>query len=177
MWFPRLSAIYAINKLALHAKYDTLKNHFPNLSFDATTLNYTPNSVSRPHTDAKNLSFGICAVCPFGTFDHEKSAHFVLTQLRTVIELPAGDTFYIPSATIQHWSCPLYEPEKESRYCAIFYSAGSNFRWVANGFKKQDDSKSTVKERNEGGTRRWKDAWKLYRTLEEFTAPSSSSPA
>jgi hypothetical protein len=140
---------------------------FPGLPFDAASLNFTSESCSTWHRDFKNLVWGVCCIGPLGNFDWTVSGQFMMDELRCIIELRPGDLFFVPSGAIRHANAPLKNPSIENRYAIVFYSAGGNFRWIANNFKKQDDNRAT-KERIKEGARRWEEGWALFNTLSDI---------
>jgi hypothetical protein len=101
------------------------------------TVNFGPRTVSLPHRDFANLSWGWCSISALGNFDPQKGGHLVLWDLGLVIEFPSGSTIIIPSAMVRHSNTPINDGE--TRYSVAQYSASGLFRWVENGFMKDSD--------------------------------------
>ena len=81
-----------------------------------------------------------------------------LWDLKLAIRFPRGSCILIPSAMIRHSNASI--GEKERRYSIAQYSAGGLFRWVENGFIKDDEwldkaSKAEIKDRLELQRFRW----------------------
>ncbi|KAJ7701737.1 hypothetical protein B0H14DRAFT_3031547, partial [Mycena olivaceomarginata] len=105
---------YHQTKQALLKKNPYLHRTFPRSPFSAVTVNLGPASVSPPHTDGGNKADGMCLI----------GGHLVCWDYNLIICFPAGCSALIPSAV---------------RYLLIQYSAGSLFRWVANGHQSDLD--------------------------------------
>ncbi|KAJ7816451.1 hypothetical protein B0H14DRAFT_2261527, partial [Mycena olivaceomarginata] len=82
------------------------------------------------HTDGANKADGMCLIGTLGDFDPDKGGHLVCWD-NLLIRFPPGCSILIPSAVVTHSNTPIQEDEE--RYSIIQYSAGSLFRWVANG--------------------------------------------
>lgn len=90
-----------------------------------------------------------------------------------IVELRAGDLFFVPSGAIRHRNAPLKNWERggEKRHSIVFYSAAGNFRWIANNFETEKNEKASGQARKGkqiDGQRRWEDGWKLFSTLDEL---------
>lgn len=106
-WFPALASYYDRLRDELHENGWIERDIFPALQFAAHTLNLGPLTACFWHRDKYNLSFGMCAVCPFGRFDHTRSGHLLLAQPKLMIELRPGDVILFPSAVVTHANLPL----------------------------------------------------------------------
>src|ERR1700728_980048 len=112
----------------------TIKRIYEGSAFAAMTFNVGPRTITFPHRDWANLSWGWCAICALGEFDADKGGHLVLWDLNIAIRFPSGSTIIIPSAMVRHSNASV--GENETRYSVTQYSAGGLFRWVENGFMK-----------------------------------------
>lgn len=61
----------------------------------------------REHWDSKNLVGALCAIAVFGIFNHQTSGHLLLHEIKTIVELRAGDVIFIPSAGLTHSNSKL----------------------------------------------------------------------
>ncbi|KAJ7903260.1 hypothetical protein B0H13DRAFT_2512013 [Mycena leptocephala] len=134
---PKLFDDYVTDLQALFDHHPGLQHNFSNSIYPAVTFNLGPQSVAFDHTDDLNRPLGWCAVTSAvtndGGFDHKKSAHLYMKQLKLVIEFPPAATSLFPSAVIDHGNTPLCA--KETRYSITQYAAGGLFRWVKYGFR------------------------------------------
>ncbi|KAF7335068.1 hypothetical protein MVEN_02257300 [Mycena venus] len=78
-----------------------------------------------------------------------------VTSPHTDVRNKADGIILIPSAVVTHSNTPIQEGEE--RYSLVQYSAGSLFRWVANGFKMDLTWHASATADNVKFTR-WKDA-------------------
>lgn len=129
--------------------------------------------MSYPHVDFGNLSWGWCAITALGKFDPDKGGHLVLWDLKYVVRFPPGSTIIIPSAMIRHSNTPI--GTDETRYSYAQYSAGGLFRWVDNGFMKDDEwcamANSSDKARREEERKvRWQKGLDMFLSVEELRA-------
>ncbi|KAF8137920.1 hypothetical protein K438DRAFT_1786205 [Mycena galopus ATCC 62051] len=92
-----------------------------------------PHLCLPPHLDGANKADGMCLIGALGNFDPDLGGHIVLWDLDLAIRFPPGCSSLIPSAVVTHSNTPI-QPHEE-RFSLLQYSAGSLFRWVANGFK------------------------------------------
>ncbi|PPQ87502.1 hypothetical protein CVT24_010756, partial [Panaeolus cyanescens] len=131
-WAPRLYNYYrtTLHKASAHAKEPI---NFPGSCFAAMSVNMGGRVCCFKHRDCVNLAFGWCAITALGDFNPEKGGHFVLWDLKLVIEFPPGSTILIPSAIFSHSNTTLDAGER--RFSITQYTAGALFRWVENGFK------------------------------------------
>ncbi|KAF9540850.1 hypothetical protein CPC08DRAFT_738774 [Agrocybe pediades] len=135
-WVPDLHDHYSdrLGKLFRHNR--SLKRNFVNSVFPAVTYNMGPQIVCMKHIDFSNLAFGWCAITALGSYNPKLGGHLVLWDCGLVIEFPPGTTILIPSAVLAHSNTAVMEGE--TRYSFTQYAAGGLFRWVENGFKKEN---------------------------------------
>ncbi|KAK7446674.1 hypothetical protein VKT23_014369 [Stygiomarasmius scandens] len=149
----------------LKSRNPHLRWHFGDSAFASCTVNFRPATVSRPHKDSANLSFGWCAITALGSFDPDKGGHLILWELGLIIRFPPGSTILIPSALITHSNTPIQDGE--TRYSFVQYSASGLFRWVYNGFKSDIDfeASATPAQRakcDEDRQNRWKNGVEMF---------------
>lgn len=161
-WFPRIAVLYSHAQLRLLFRDGLVSNYFPTLQFAAGSINYGTKSVCIAHRDHLNLLFGLCAVCVFGSFNHQTSGHLILREAKVILELRRGDMIFFPSAAITHENSPL--GDAESRMVLTFYSSGALFRWISQGHGRFDGKKVTFTEAEE----RAREGWGLLSTMEEL---------
>ncbi|KAJ7828190.1 hypothetical protein B0H13DRAFT_1656422 [Mycena leptocephala] len=130
---PKLFADYVTDLQALFDHHPGLQHNFTNSIFPAITFNLGPQSVTFEHADDLNRPLGWCAVTNDGDYDHKKSAHLYMKQLKLVVEFPRAATSLLPSTVIDHGNTPL--SPNETRYSITQYAAGGLFRWVKYGFR------------------------------------------
>ncbi|EKM73469.1 hypothetical protein AGABI1DRAFT_134721 [Agaricus bisporus var. burnettii JB137-S8] len=169
-WAPNLHAYYrqTMDKLGNHPKYRNIEGAGQGSVFGSMTVNYGSSVVTVPHRDHKNLAFGWCAV------------------VALAVEFPPGSAALIPSAVLTH-SNALIAPQ-DQRASVTFYSLGSIFRFVDNGFqtlrsvqvsKNGTDYKLLLAQMkgdhrdrdgvNQGREGRWKRGLALYSTLQQLS--------
>jgi len=127
-------------------------------AYAAMTFNLGPRTISFPHRDFANLSWGWCSINALGNFNPDQGGHLVLWDLKLAIRFPSGCSITIPSAMVRHSNASI--GMNETRYSVTQYSAGGLFRWVANGFMKDSNwlataSKAMIEERLEEKKTRW----------------------
>ncbi|KAJ7788500.1 hypothetical protein B0H14DRAFT_2253294, partial [Mycena olivaceomarginata] len=122
---------YHETKQVLLRKNPHLRNTFARSPFTTVTANLGPVSVSPPHTDGANKADGMCLIGALSDFDPDKGGHLVCWDYNLLIRFPLGCSILIPSVVVTHSNTPIQEGEE--RYAIVQYSAGSLFRWVANG--------------------------------------------
>ncbi|KAJ2930855.1 hypothetical protein H1R20_g6240, partial [Candolleomyces eurysporus] len=148
--------------------------------YQSISFNCGPVSISLPHRNYNNLSFGLCALTAFGNFDYTQGGHLALHELKLVFEFPSGTTFQIPSAAIKHSNTPIQDGEE--RYSMAQYAAGGLFCWVAYGNKTAATLQSTnaghrLKESVDmADGERWRDRLAMYSTTDSFFSDHSASP-
>ncbi|KAJ7676186.1 hypothetical protein B0H17DRAFT_849740, partial [Mycena rosella] len=135
MWIfaPLLTSFYVVQMGMLAARYPNLTWNLVGTLFAACTFNFGPHTITVPHLDFGNLSWGWCAITALGWFDPDVGGHLILWDLKLVIRFPPGSTIIIPSAICRHSNVPV-GPE-ETRFSFTQYTAGGLFRWIRNGFK------------------------------------------
>jgi len=148
-----------------------IRRNYEGTAFASITINFGPRTVSLPHRDWANLSWGWCSISSLGDFDPEKGGHLVLWDLRLVVQFPPGSSITIPSAMVRHSNVPI--SSGETRYSIAQYSASGLFRWVDNGFMKDSDwlkkaSEEDVERRENARSTRWKDGLKMLSHLSEL---------
>jgi hypothetical protein len=111
-----------------------VRRHFPGRPFGSMTFNLGPVVVTFPHKDAKNLSWGLCAITSLGKYDPKKGGHLVLWELKLIIEFPPGSTILIPSSIITHGNTSVQEGE--TRRSITQYNSSGLFGWTAHGNMK-----------------------------------------
>lgn len=102
-------------------------------NFSAVTLNMGPDTATDWHRDGKNKLYGVCAICPVGSFDHRRTGHFILYEPKLIVELMPGDVFFLPSAAITHKNGVAPLLHSEIRRSVVFYSAGGLDRYIRCG--------------------------------------------
>lgn len=136
-WAPKLYCYYCKTLGELHEHDPSLKRNFRSSVFAAASFNLGPKTVCFKHKDHANLPFGFCSITSFGSFDPSKGGHLVLWDCHLVIEFPPGATILLPSATVAHSNTSI--SDHETRFSFAQYTAGALFRWVENGFQRQED--------------------------------------
>lgn len=134
---PDLHGYYQRILEEVHHQFPDLDPLFLNSAFSGVTFNVGPRVVTYRHRDHLNIPFGLCCVTAFGEFDHTKGRHLILWDLKLVIEVPAGATYLIPSAILEHSNVTI-APE-EMRMSITQFFAGGLARWVACGGRSQKD--------------------------------------
>jgi hypothetical protein len=168
---PRLHSYYSETLSKLQNNNPLLTPVFPRTAFAACTINFGPRTISYPHRDYANLSWGLCAITALGSFNPDYGGHLVLWDLNLIIRFPPGSTIIIPSALIRHSNTSISEAER--RYSFAQYSAGGLFRWVENDFKTEHSWFSKAKladrqRREADGKIRWLEGLKMLSTLDEL---------
>jgi hypothetical protein len=79
----------------------------------------------------------MCLIGALGRFDADQGGHLVCWDYDLIIRFPAGCSALIPSAVVTHSNTPIQDDEE--RFSLVQYSAGSLFRWVANGYQSDLD--------------------------------------
>ncbi len=169
---PRLYDYYAKNFASLKTSQPELKLPVDTSIFTTISFNLASQVVASEHKDFKNLAYGLCAICALGNFDPKLSGHFILWELKLLIEFPAGSIIIIPSALFSHGNVGIQAGE--TRYSLIQYSAGGLFRWVKYGhrtwkkFKKQHPQKA--KAEWSARPTRWQEVLGLFSNVSEFAS-------
>ncbi|KAF8418652.1 hypothetical protein L210DRAFT_3492395 [Boletus edulis BED1] len=154
-YFPATHTYYETKMLRIKQHHPSLKFPFVD-AFPSAAFNMGPQTVCKPHKDARNLAFGLCPVTALGDFDHQKGGHLVLEELELVVEFPSGSTALIPSAVITHSNTTIGTNEK--RYSFTQYASGTLFSYVENGM-------CTDKEFLREASKKQKAEWKGEREL------------
>ncbi|KAK7021739.1 hypothetical protein VNI00_017316 [Paramarasmius palmivorus] len=167
-WAPALFMYYARTLVPLLEKHPDLHLPFDGSVFTAFTINFGPRTVCYPHRDVKNLAFGWCAITALGDYNWRTGGHFVIWDLKLVIEFPPGTTILIPSAMVCHSNTAIGPEEK--RYSFSMYTAGGLFRWVEHDFTPEKVYQET---RNRAqavveGRERWESGLALFSTLAQL---------
>ncbi|KZP05964.1 hypothetical protein FIBSPDRAFT_765144, partial [Athelia psychrophila] len=151
----------------------SLRWNFKNSIFPTTTVNFGPSAVCYDHIDFGNAAAGWCAITAAGNYDPKHGGHLILFDIDKIIEFPPGSTILIPSSVMRHGNTPIREGEM--RVSMTQYAAGGIFRWVDNGFVKQDATSEEVKARMAASAPgRFEKLIGLYSTLESLDADRKS---
>ncbi|KAI0653763.1 hypothetical protein C8Q70DRAFT_927176 [Cubamyces menziesii] len=168
---PKLQRYYQTTLDLLCQRYPSLKKNSPGSCFTAATFNLGPQTATFPHLDHLNLPWGWCAVTALANFNHARSGQVVLWNVRKVIEVPSGATFFIPSGVIEHSNLAV-QPGEE-RLSITQYSAGALFRWVECGFCRLSDLSPTERADVErAGRDRWVSGVAMLSTASDLTEDS-----
>ncbi|KAJ7181397.1 hypothetical protein C8R43DRAFT_870092, partial [Mycena crocata] len=165
---PMLHKFYAEQMSLLHLAAPYLRRLFPEAIsvFAACTFNFGPSTVTFPHVDAANLAWGWCSITALGYFDPDLGGHLILWDLNLVIRFPPGSTILIPSALLRHSNISIQQGE--TRYSFTQYTAGSLFRWVANGNRSDiaffaGANSRDLDEREAQRSQRWENGLRMFR--------------
>ncbi|KAF5381816.1 hypothetical protein D9757_008322 [Collybiopsis confluens] len=139
---PLMYEEYHKHQTILHKRCPYLRKNFTNSVWSSLTVNFGPQTVTRPHVDARNRPDGWCPILAGGNFDFRRGGQLVLPDLKLVIEFAPGCVIFLPSALLIHYNCPIQAGE--TRYSITQYTAGGLVRWVSNGFQGQ---KAMLRER------------------------------
>ncbi|KAK7441365.1 hypothetical protein VKT23_016612 [Stygiomarasmius scandens] len=132
-WSPKLFQYYSETIEKLKAHDPSLQFSFPNSIFACATYNVRPQTISIEHLNHMNYIYGWCSVTSLGHFDYKKGGHFILWDLKVVIEFPPGWTMLIPSVYLRHSNTTI--SPGETRYSFTQYTAGAIFRYVEDGYQ------------------------------------------
>lgn len=146
-----------------------LRANFKNSVFAALAINFSNKVDSNGHTDDGNRPDGLCAITPSGKFDHRRSGHLVLWELKLVIEFPRGSTTFILSAIVTHATLPIQQGE--THHSMTQYTGGGLFRWIYNGYRSDKDwyagaTKEQLVQREQDRAERWAKGLLLFPTLD-----------
>ncbi|PPR07287.1 hypothetical protein CVT24_010057 [Panaeolus cyanescens] len=171
LWCPRLHAYYRETLRKAVAKTGQPAN-FSRSCFAATSVNVGGQVCCYKHRDCRDLAFGWCAITSFGHFNPHHGGHFVLWELKMVIEFPRGSTILVPSAAFHHSNTMIDSSEK--RLSITHYTTGGLFRWVENGYMSEKQMLHTDPLRysamNELKLTRFKKGLAMYSTIDELCA-------
>lgn len=168
---PKMYARYCKYFTQLRDRDPSLKWNFPGSVFPAVTANFGKAAASYDHLDYANAAAGWCSITSAGTFDPKKGGHLILFDINQVIEFPSGSTILIPSSVMRHGNTPIQEEEGETRVSMTQYAAGALFRWIDNGFIRQEDTSPAHKAYMAAtAPERFKNLLNLYSTSESLAA-------
>ncbi|PBK65432.1 hypothetical protein ARMSODRAFT_891919, partial [Armillaria solidipes] len=175
-WALSLFQYYAIHLKELFLSDNSLVLNFTNSIFAACTFNFRPRTICFEHMDSRNLPFGWCAIMALGRFNPKKGGHFILWDLKLVIEFPPGSMILIPSAVLCHSNTAI--SRKETRYSFTQYMAGGLFRWVDQGFQMSQEYWGQLDgEERAAAIKAWEERWEmglaLYSKLSVLKATKS----
>ncbi|KAJ3770929.1 hypothetical protein FB446DRAFT_646128, partial [Lentinula raphanica] len=111
-WVPNLYNFYVKYMRHLKALFPDSSFIFSNSVFACCTINFGPQTVMIEHLNNLNYIFGWCTITALGSFNYRAGGHFVLWDLKQVIELPAGWTMLIPSSYLCHSNTRLQPGKK-----------------------------------------------------------------
>ncbi|KAL1743149.1 hypothetical protein HDZ31DRAFT_65301 [Schizophyllum fasciatum] len=139
---------------ALHAHYTSIRDrlldwqpslrrslHFKKSPWLCLTINFGPRTLTFPHRDFGNISYGFCSITALGRFNADLGGHIVIKEYKVVVRFPAGSSICIPSAIVTHFNTDI--AADETRLSVTQYTSGGIFRFVEHGFqldKKYYDS-------------------------------------
>ncbi|THU98551.1 hypothetical protein K435DRAFT_660722, partial [Dendrothele bispora CBS 962.96] len=138
---------------------------FPKSVWATCTVNFGPATVTRPHRDSANLSYGWCVITALGHFNPDRGGHLILWDLGLIIRFPPGSTILIPSALITHSNTPIQKGE--TQYSLVQYSAAGLFHWVYNNFMTDKNfnsqaSEAELSQREEDRKKRWSNGVEMF---------------
>jgi hypothetical protein len=117
--------------LAIHHRLVT-EHVLCGIPWSATSYNTGPQAESVGHNDAKNFLYNLCLVGVFASdMNHQRYGHFIIHDLKTIIEFKHGDIVIFPSALLKHENSPL--ADGVFRRSVVCYMAGGLARWIAQG--------------------------------------------
>lgn len=126
-----------------------------------------PSSTTTRHVDNLNSPLVMCGVTSLGPYDHKQGGHFVLYDLKLIIEFPSGWTALLPSATLCHGNTRIQEGER--RYSITQYIPGSLFRWVRHKFRLAKNVPDEERAELDGTSEdRIRHAWSLFSKFDEL---------
>jgi hypothetical protein len=170
---PRLYLYYVVELDKLYASNPNLKRNFCNNPWPAATFNFSPWTITSPHTDPGNLAFRWCSITALGKFNFLQGGQIVLWELGLVIDFPPGSTILIPSAVVRHSNTTIQA--SETRYLFTQYAAGGLFHWVRNGYCSDKTflvkaTKEQMGKREEDHQSCWKDGVGMFSKLSDLAA-------
>ncbi|KAJ7709257.1 hypothetical protein B0H16DRAFT_1822025 [Mycena metata] len=171
LFAPLLAAFYQSQMDDLTLWKPSLVWNFVGSIFAACTFNFGPHTITLPHLDFGNLSWGWCAITALGWFDPDFGGHLILWDLKLVIRFLPRSTILIPSAIIRHSNVPICPHEK--RFSFTQYTVGGLFRWIRNGFQtdvafENTATKEEKRERAEEAKTRWEKGVAMYSTVDSL---------
>ena len=105
-------------------------------AFACAALNLGLRTVSFPHHDFANLSWGLCSITALGDYNPDTGGELVLRKAKLVIRFPPGSTFLVSSAMVEHSNTPIGPNERQ--YSLAQFTAGGLFWFVDNGFQTDE---------------------------------------
>jgi len=155
----------------LFSSNPSLKRNFSKSPWPASTVNLGPHTITFPHTDQANLSFGWCSITFLGQFNLHKGGQLILWDLGLVIDFPPGSTIEIPSAIIQHSNTAIQPGEEHFSF--THYAAGGLFHYVKNGLQSdktfmKEATEAELKQWEEECQWQWRDGLGLFSKMSEF---------
>lgn len=158
--------------IKLREQEQHLERPFTNSIYTTFTVNMGPMSTTTAHVDNLNSPHVMCGVTSLGPYDHKKGGHFVLYDLKLIVEFPSGWTVVLPSATLRHGNTRIQDGER--RYSITQYIPGSLFRWVRHGFRLAKDVPDNERMELDGTAEdRFREAWGLFSRFEDLAKDRS----
>ncbi|KAF8223551.1 hypothetical protein L208DRAFT_1316292, partial [Tricholoma matsutake] len=172
---PRVYEFYSSNLNILLNQSPFLRWNFQQSIFLAMTITFGPATITKPHTDPGNLSWGQCVITSLGEFNADRSGHLALWHLGLVIQFPPGSTIIIPSAILLHSNVKILDGEE--RYSIMQITTGGLLWWVYNGFCSDKTLLSSLRsEERAKWERNWESCFeeglRMFSTVEELTCKS-----
>ena len=78
IWMPKLHGYYVDHLDALLQHDYKLRRNFHNSVWSSTTINFSPRTCYKQHTDFNNLPFRICSIYGAGRYKSKEGGHLVL---------------------------------------------------------------------------------------------------
>ncbi|KAL1698446.1 hypothetical protein EV121DRAFT_297177 [Schizophyllum commune] len=172
-WAPAIHTYYGDTLTALLDSDPTLRRNFAKSVWSCITINFGPRTVTYPHRDYGNLSYGWCAITALGDYDPDHGGELILWDCKMIIRFPPGSTILIPSAILRHSNTRIKSHER--RYSVTQYTAGSIFRWVEHGFQLDDAyyaslSPEEVRQDRRTAAGRWRRGRRMFSKLSDLVA-------
>ncbi|KAJ3544294.1 hypothetical protein NMY22_g2823 [Coprinellus aureogranulatus] len=124
MVMPKL---YEHNKITLDRlceRNPSLSRPFPGTGFALATFDFGPHAGQEFYSRRRLPSApGVCAITFGGTFNHKLGGHFILKEVRAVIETPACCTILLPCSMFTYGSVSI--ADMENRVSMVQCSSGS----------------------------------------------------
>ncbi|KAL1743156.1 hypothetical protein HDZ31DRAFT_41596 [Schizophyllum fasciatum] len=133
-WQPELHSYYASIQNRLFDWKPALRQslHFKKSVWLCLTINFGPRTLTFPHRDFGNLSYGFCAITALGRFNADRGGHLIIREFRTVVRFPPGSTAAIPSSLVTHYNADIAPGET---IVTRPYTSGGIFRFVEHGLQ------------------------------------------
>ncbi|KAF8961280.1 hypothetical protein BDZ97DRAFT_1760018 [Flammula alnicola] len=110
-----------------------LRRNFPNSVYFCAAFNFGPDVWTFKHRDIMDLPIAWCTIQAGGSFDPKKGGHFIIWELKLVIEFPPGSLILISSATFTHSNIPVAEGDWRVPFTQ--FAPGGLFRYVEYGYR------------------------------------------